>query len=527
MLRSVMFRLAAGVLGFGLILLLTEVALRIASSFLEPNDRSRPPIVVDDEIRISCVGESTTYGTWPSQLEELLNRGTGGPHYRVINRGVVGIRTDGVADRIESWLDEDRPQIVVTMLGINDEGNVLVYPRGAERPWWVEHFLTGRLLDLLWRSAVGRGAPEIEIDDAPFAEAHLDEATRATLGRLESRRPEATRRFRTGEMIDIHRELLVEDPGTPVYHLDYLIGLVLHHEPAERIEEFFRAEAGVDPSNLDEAEQERLVEEWVGRTGERFSGSRIEASIALLDGDGDREQRVLERPTGDPIVDGLLELRLADFHSRRRSQEAVRDHLLRADELLPDDYQWSLVQGGICFMLGAPDLAAGHFERAMRARPDLPPSHELVLLGRIANAYEEAGDLSRASELRFRRDELELGRFREFTRYHYRRVVDAVRARGIPLIAMQYPLLSVASLNKLLDHRDDVIYLENRQNFLEALHQREYRELFADHFAGSFGHLTDDGNLLVARNVAHAVRGLVASRGSTAEDAEQPRQPRP
>jgi lysophospholipase L1-like esterase len=527
MLRPVLFRLTAGVLGIGLTLLVAEVALRIASSFVEPDDRTMAPIVFDDEIRISCIGESTTYGRWPAQLEELLNSRDGGPRFRVINRGVVGIRTDGVADRIETWLDEDRPQIVVTMLGINDEGNVLVYPRDAERPWWVEHLLTGRLLDLLWRSAVGRGEPEDAPAEAPFAEAHLDEATRRALGQLEARRPEAIRRFRISEMIEIHRALLVEDPGTPVYHLDYLIGLVLHHESAERIDEFFRTEIGVDRSTIDESEQERLIERWVGRTGDRFSGTRLEASIAMLERDGDRERSLLERPSGDPIVGGLLELRLADFHSRGRSQEAVRQHLLRADELLPDDYQWSLLQGGICFMLEAPDLASVQFERALRIRPDLPPSHELVLLGRLANASEGSGDESRAAELRARRDELELGRFREFTRYHYRRVVDAVRAREIPLIAMQYPLLSVASLEKLLDHRDDVIFLENRQNFIEALRTRRYRELFSDHFAGSFGHFTDDGNLLVAHNVAGAVRTLVENRGLAADDAAQPHRSSP
>ena len=121
--------------------------------------------------------------------------------------------------------------------------------------------------------------------------------------------------------------------------------------------------------------------------------------------------------------------------------------------------------------------------------------------------------MARKAGLRVRRDELELGRFREFTRFYYQRVVDAVRAREIPVIAMQYPLLSAESLRKLLDYREDVTYLENRTNFEAALLDVGYRALFDDLFAGSFGHLTDRGNMLVAENVVEALAEVMPELG--------------
>jgi len=137
----------------------------------------------------------------------------------------------------------------------------------------------------------------------------------------------------------------------------------------------------------------------------------------------------------------------------------------------------------------------------------------LVWLGRLANACEQSGETARAEGYREQRDELDLSRFREFTRFYYQRVVDAVRAREIPVVAMQYPLLSVESLRRLLDYREDLNYLENRTNFETALLDAKYRELFDDNFAGSFGHLSPRGNQLVAENVADALAELMPELG--------------
>lgn len=520
MVRKFLFRLASVLIGIAATLLIVEAVLQTASGIVKNADRHSGRVPTEGELRIACVGESTTFGLWPSQLEEILNEGTVDRRIRVINRGVVGIRTDGVASQIEGWLDEDQPHLVITMLGINDEGNVLVYPRGGSRGWLAEHSKTARLASLLWRSAFDIGAPGDFENLGPSGDGHLDDETRERLAHLEALRPEATESFRISELIEIHRELIVTDPGTPFYHLSYLKGLVLHHDQEERLGEFFSNEIGVDSSMLSDEQRLGEVSRWAEQTGDVFAALRIATSIARARDDTDGEEQLLEAAVDDPEISGVAWLRMADFASRHARPELSRQSLLNADNALPDDYQWAVLLGDISFMLEVYDLAAAHFHRALTLRPDLPASHELLWLGQLANACDHSGDADRATAYRAQRDELELGRFRHFTRFHYRRVVDSVRARRIPVIAMQYPLLSVESLRKLLDYREDVTYLENRTNFKSALGETSHRELFEDNFAGAFGHLSPRGNSLVAANVATALAGVIPE---LAGNGSQPR----
>lgn len=521
MARKVLFRIAAILIGITTTLLLVEAVLQTASWAARSAERNRSHVPTDGELRIACVGESTTFGLWPGQLEEILDERSAERRIRVINRGVVGIRTDGVAREIEGWLDEDRPHLVITMLGINDEGNVLVYPRGGSRGWLMEHSRTMGFLGLLWRSAFNIGGSGAGVDQEPRGDGHLDEELRTRIDRLEALRPEGMKKFRYSEMIDLQRRLLMVDPGTPVYHLAFLKGLVVHHDLEERLDEFFVQEVGVDPAELDDEERLSLIEDWAQRTGDRFAGLRLATSVARWGSNPVLEQTLLEQATHGPELAGLAWLRMADFASRKQQLEPTRQLLLRADDALPDDYQWSLLLGHLAFQYEAYDLAAASFERARMLRSDLPASHELVLIGRLANACEQSGDTVRAAELRTQRDDLEQGRFREFTRFYYRRVIDSVRARQIPVIAMQYPLLSVESLRKLLDYRDDVTYLGNRENFEAALLDARYREIFEDNFAGSFGHLSPRGNRLVAENVADALSDWIP--GETVSGTTAPR----
>lgn len=79
------------------------------------------------ERRILCIGESTTFGTggepWPSKLERLLNKRSKAYSYKVINRGVPGISSEEIVEKLPRWLDSFKPAIAVSMVGINDRGN--------------------------------------------------------------------------------------------------------------------------------------------------------------------------------------------------------------------------------------------------------------------------------------------------------------------------------------------------------------------------------------------------------------------
>ena len=86
------------------------------------------------EVRILCLGESTTAPTehsWPLQLERLLDKHTRAGRYAVIN-AAHGATTSGILlARLPSLLDRYRPQIVITMMGVNDSRWFGIYEERA------------------------------------------------------------------------------------------------------------------------------------------------------------------------------------------------------------------------------------------------------------------------------------------------------------------------------------------------------------------------------------------------------------
>ena len=71
--------------------------------------------------RIICLGESTTANEYPHFLEEALNRHSKQAKFSVMDLGVPGNTTDGMLADLEHNLSKYEPDIVVAMLGVNEE----------------------------------------------------------------------------------------------------------------------------------------------------------------------------------------------------------------------------------------------------------------------------------------------------------------------------------------------------------------------------------------------------------------------
>ncbi len=69
-----------------------------------------------------CLGESTTANQYPTFLEETLNQRKIGIKFSVIDKGVSGTITSDILAELEPNLNQYYPDIVVTMMGINDVG---------------------------------------------------------------------------------------------------------------------------------------------------------------------------------------------------------------------------------------------------------------------------------------------------------------------------------------------------------------------------------------------------------------------
>ncbi len=126
-------------LSLGLILAacIIEIALRAAGfiyqSMGERQNRISPN--KNGQFRILCLGGSTTAlggrYSYPSHLEEILNKHNIGINFKVVNKGVCGITTMDIVRQIEFNLDRYRPDLVITMIGINDDRQLYYDAIGA------------------------------------------------------------------------------------------------------------------------------------------------------------------------------------------------------------------------------------------------------------------------------------------------------------------------------------------------------------------------------------------------------------
>ena len=92
------------------------------------------------------------------------------------------------------------------------------------------------------------------------------------------------------------------------------------------------------------------------------------------------------------------------------------------------------------------------------------------------------------------------------TSYHYRRLHEELRDRGIRHVAMQYPTLAETALRARFENAPgridpayrEILFVGNEDNFAAALSRLGYDALFYDRFRHSFGHFTEEGHRLVA-----------------------------
>jgi len=110
-----------------------ELGLRIGGFvFLSLQEyRNRIAIQKKGAYRIMCLGESTTAlggnNSYPNQLEEILNKRDIGIKFSVINKGVPGGNSVGILSELEHNLNKYNPDMVITMMGINDGRDAITY----------------------------------------------------------------------------------------------------------------------------------------------------------------------------------------------------------------------------------------------------------------------------------------------------------------------------------------------------------------------------------------------------------------
>ncbi|TBR18665.1 hypothetical protein EPO66_01295, partial [bacterium] len=126
-------RIGLIILGIILFTVIVEVILRIAGFVYLFSQECRNQLSYNrfnpKQYRILCLGESTTAcegeTSYPRQLEAILNRKIAGLEFSVINKGAPGTDTSGILGELEDNLKKYKPHMVITMMGINDNDNLV------------------------------------------------------------------------------------------------------------------------------------------------------------------------------------------------------------------------------------------------------------------------------------------------------------------------------------------------------------------------------------------------------------------
>ena len=468
---------------FGLLLglLLLEIGLRAAAvavripAYLQKKDSAA-------DLRILCIGESTTDGQWPSVLEERLTGMMPDRKIQVIDEGRIAVPSFYFVKKIRGFIEKYRPHIVIAMIGINDPWKPGEYHRRTRSPFFsfFQDLRVYKLIRLIVSHARARweGPREAQASEGagltPFPE---DELIRRVRKEMEEGD------FMTAEtLLD---ERMPDDAGIEIYRLyDDIITLRDNHRKA----------IGVITS---------LIEEGIAEEEEYYRLANHYRTV----GEYRNAEKIYKAGLDDSrtMVSYSIELGyLYFFEGRCREAVRVLEDLRAqtpsgAKSLIPLN-GWKL-WAKCLFAMGEYEKVEDLFTQVIKHHPA-----EWTYCAVIALSHIHRGDLSRAAQWYEKAAALRERYYNAYTRRNYRRIKRIVQSHGIQLVCMQYPLRSVAPLKKMLEPHNGIIFVDNEESFREAVNNGSYEAYFTDYFAGDFGHCTAKGNRLIVRNIAETLR---------------------
>jgi len=140
--------------GLFLTIVILEIGLRIGGFTILSiqEQRNLQSIKQKGSFRIMCLGESTTQGQYPSYLEEILNQRSIGIKFSVIDKGIGGTNTGMILSELEANINRYYPDMVITMMGINDGGGYMPYEAvsASKITLTLHSFKVYKLTRLLW-----------------------------------------------------------------------------------------------------------------------------------------------------------------------------------------------------------------------------------------------------------------------------------------------------------------------------------------------------------------------------------------
>ncbi len=483
-------KIGLALLGILLALLLAEAGLRLGGLFLslKRDVKDQKQVAAESEYRILCLGESTTWEQWPPLLERELNSAGTGVQFAVIDKGSVGTYTGVILSKLHGYLDTFNPHMVVVMMGINDGKWIWKNPTAyVDTPSHrislffqnlrlnkIATYIKDGLGSRAKRRPSSSAAAKKSAASPANPQAHLGSAkTYQLMGQME-------------EAASAYRAAIKSDPQNP---LSYCAYGDMYRENGERDKA-----AAIYREGIKAVPSAQMPYSRLGTLYSDYEEKEIALGIFKEGIKAAPNQHWLYKDLGD-IYFAVRDYSRAEaaYQTAVRIEPGDPDSYIKLGYLYRKTGDREKLEKACAAIESSPEAWA-HFEAAklLSGQDEKEKSFERGLVA--MSAREFAGQqLARPSHPP------------PGTMRNYQELRDIVLNRGIRLVCMQYPMRDARALKDYLGTDKDIIYVENKNNFVDALKSHELMDLFTDLFAGDFGHCTEFGNRLIAKNLAETI----------------------
>lgn len=479
---------------FGLLLVTVflEIGLRIGGcviSFLQER-RNRISIDKKGEYRIMCLGESTTVwgdeNCWPSQLEEILNKKRSNVRFKVINKGRHAIETAAIVASLEGALNKYDPDMVITMIGVNDWVGTELYNDTflVKTMLFIKGFRVYKLVRYIWSSVTNKvnelREGELQVKGSKDLDSNNNIQELFDFGydyKNQSRHFEAKKAF----------ERIIElDPDNENAYFE--LGLIYEElGDLTRAAEYLKKSLELDPNNSAAyVELGNCYREEGNRKGVRMAA-----------------KRALELNPNNKEVYFLIGRNYLEEGDYLQAEKMFQ----KALELDPK-WEPAYTALGTCYRLQKDYSKLEELSNKI-IREGINNDR---LYGFVATCYRDQDRMRETEEYYNKANAFRMKYYNSATKYNYRKIKELVGQKGAKFVCMQYPMRSIEPLKRLFDSCEGIIFVDNENNFKDALRGGKYEDYFEDNFGGDFGHGTPKGNKLIAENVVAVILKEVFGR---------------
>jgi len=484
--------------------------------------RNRLSVKKRGTYRILCLGESTTgFGgrnSYPRQLENILNQRGKEIQFSVINKGSPGADTIRIVAQLENNLNKYNPNMVITMMGINDSYDSKAYDDIANQrnTPFLKDFRIYKLGKFLHRRIINKAKEkEVALFETSESEKnivlqlnnHLDEQENI-LKKVVENNPKSHdaycqlaeyywEREEFDKSDEIFKKAIEVNPDN---HLAYVEVAMHYFESGEhdKAKEILKKAIEISPDGLDA--YLKLIEYYsFWQQNEKAKELFKKAFIDKGSRGGDNIfKRAVEQDPANPKA----YIKLGEYYMDIEENEKAEKVFKKAIALNSSQAYWAYVELGSYYrMKGMYDQAEEILKKAIEVNPE---SH-WVFDELLAVLYEKQVKNKLAMTDLRKSNDWNPEYYNTVTQYNYQRLKEIVTSRGIKLVVMQYPLRNLEPLKKMFKDTRDVIFIDNEKVFKKALAQSDYGEYFYDQFGGDFGHCTAKGNRLLAGNITDVI----------------------